>query len=103
MRSNLDPCRERLLKVAKPKVSRVFRHVIFGCTLSTSVDDWKRSFILSYLIVSMSAIINQLDAVITRLADLADDPSIDYYSLVILFGWLQTGFEVYLLQVLPYP
>ena len=47
----------------------------------------------------MSLVITQLDKVITTLADLADNPKIDYLNLVILFSWLQTGFEVFLLQV----
>ncbi|KAK1926625.1 putative CAAX prenyl protease 1 (A-factor converting enzyme) [Papiliotrema laurentii] len=44
----------------------------------------------------MSAIVDHLDSVITRLADLADNPNFDYLQLVVLLGWLQTSFEVLL-------
>ncbi|ODN75208.1 hypothetical protein L202_06405 [Cryptococcus amylolentus CBS 6039] len=40
-----------------------------------------------------------LNSVIDRLSDLADTPAIDYKALVILSTWIQTGFEVYILQV----
>ncbi len=45
----------------------------------------------------MSIIVDRLDAVISKLADLADNPNIDYLNLVVVFGWLQTAFEVLLL------
>lgn len=47
----------------------------------------------------MSVIVDKLDSVISTLADLADNPNIDYLNLVVLFGWLQTAFEVFLLYV----
>jgi hypothetical protein len=47
----------------------------------------------------MSAIVDHLDSVITRLADLADNPNFDYLQLVVLLGWLQTSFEVLLWYV----
>lgn len=56
-------------------------------------------FVLSHILSEMSLILDRLDAVISRLADLADDPTINYQALVIASSWLQTGLEVYLLYV----
>ena len=43
-----------------------------------------------------SAVLLTLDSVITRLANLADNPSIGYQQLVVISTWLQTAFEVWL-------
>lgn len=45
-----------------------------------------------------SAVLLTLDSVITRLANLADNPSIGYQQLVVISTWLQTAFEVWLYQ-----
>jgi len=42
----------------------------------------------------MSGIVDRLDGVINQLASLADNPNINYLDLVVLFGWLQTAFEI---------
>jgi len=42
----------------------------------------------------MSGIVDRLDGVINHLANLADNPNINYLDLVVLFGWLQTAFEI---------
>ncbi|WVQ83824.1 hypothetical protein IAT38_005968 [Cryptococcus sp. DSM 104549] len=44
------------------------------------------------------SLVSSLDGVITKLAELADSPKIDYKSLVIFSAWLQSAFEVYILR-----
>ncbi len=43
-----------------------------------------------------SVVVYTLDGVITQLANVVDNPSIDYQQLVIYSSWLQTAFEVWL-------
>ncbi|WWD21951.1 hypothetical protein CI109_106439 [Kwoniella shandongensis] len=43
-------------------------------------------------------IVSALTGVIARLTDLADNPSINYQTLVIFFTWGQTAFEAYILR-----
>jgi hypothetical protein len=47
----------------------------------------------------MASIVSALDGVLTRIADLADNPKIDYQAFVIYSSWLVAAFEVYLLCV----
>jgi hypothetical protein len=42
----------------------------------------------------MGIVVDRLDGVISHLASLADNPNINYLDLVVLFGWLQTAFEI---------
>ena len=40
--------------------------------------------------------VTYLDSIITQLAERFDNPNIDYEQIVIIGGWLQTAFEVFL-------
>lgn len=48
----------------------------------------------------VNPVVVALDGVITRLANLADNPAINYQQMVIVSTWLQTAFEVWLQYVL---
>ncbi|WWC67541.1 uncharacterized protein I206_101450 [Kwoniella pini CBS 10737] len=45
-----------------------------------------------------NSVVNAVDGVITYLAGIFDNPSINYKELVILSTWVQTAFEVYVLR-----
>jgi hypothetical protein len=48
---------------------------------------------------AFTPVLSTVDGVITRLADLTDNPAYDYESWVVATTWLQTLFEVYLWYV----
>jgi STE24 endopeptidase len=45
----------------------------------------------------MSSLVSALDTALSRVADLADNPSIDYKQLVVVSSWAVAAFEVWLL------
>ena len=54
---------------------------------------WPLHFSIVY---AMAGIVNTLDGAISHLADLADNPKIDYQQIVIYSSFVTTAFEVWL-------
>ena len=67
---------------------------LLTCLLILSVPLCR--FVQVFATAMVIAIITAIDGVITRLADIADNPAIDYKRFVIVSSWLQTAFEIWL-------
>lgn len=54
-------------------------------------------FLSPFTSSQMSSLVSALDTALSRVADLADNPSIDYKQLVVVSSWAVAAFEVWLL------